>query len=188
MAEAAPVAKAGLSGLNGTKLYEGNVVKVLPTGVLVDIGIQVPGLLRWKSLKGVPRKMCQKGCPLANLRVHQVNYVQLQFELHLKGVGQGFDTFEEDDYDDIVSRVFHWAREDPSAVDPGHVQVVVPQVGPGVKGRRGRNGPRNILGATPRPPAVFSISRLRCGKKGRRACSRTSRLARTGKMGMRASC
>ncbi|CAE7443654.1 unnamed protein product [Symbiodinium microadriaticum] len=60
-----------LSQLSTEKLYEGKIVIAFKLGLLVDINADVLGLLRWKNVKGVPRKLLKEGGNLANLRVEK---------------------------------------------------------------------------------------------------------------------
>ncbi|CAE7455689.1 unnamed protein product, partial [Symbiodinium microadriaticum] len=111
--------------------------------LLVDINADVLGLLRWKHVKGVPRKLLKEGGNLANLRVEKVRGQRLT--LRLECIGLPGQTFEESDYPDIVARVYDWAlvarglrRRNGS---DGCEAAATWANGP--KKRRGRRGARN---------------------------------------------
>ncbi|CAE7295481.1 unnamed protein product [Symbiodinium sp. CCMP2456] len=185
-----------LSQLSTEKLYEGKIVIAFKLGyspalgpttkgshravqvadrmrLLVDINADVLGLLRWKHVKGVPRKLLKAGGNLANLRVEKVRGERLT--LRLECIGLPGQTFEETEYPDIVARVYDWAFE-PKLVE---ASVEEPEVLPtAAKTQRlGKMGPRNVgdgEGLAIRGPAPFNARRfLRPGKCGPRHSQQT---------------
>ncbi|CAE7405869.1 unnamed protein product [Symbiodinium sp. CCMP2592] len=157
-----------LSQLSMEKLYEGKIVIAFKLGLLVDINADVLGLLRWKHVKGVPRKLLKEGGNLANLRVEKVRGER--FTLRLECIGLPGQTVEETEYPDIVARVYDWAIA-PKLLD---VSVSEEEITPTAaqKQRLGRMGPRNVgdgEGLAIRGPAPFNARRfLRPGKCGPR--------------------
>ncbi|CAE7806062.1 fpr1A [Symbiodinium sp. CCMP2592] len=157
-----------LSQLSMEKLYQGKIVIAFKLGLLVDINADVLGLLRWKHVKGVPRKLLKEGGNLANLRVEKVRGER--FTLRLECIGLPGQTFEETEYPDIVARVYDWAIA-PKLLD---VSVSEEETTPTAaqKQRLGRMGPRNVgdgEGLAIRGPAPFNARRfLRPGKCGPR--------------------
>jgi len=155
-----------LSQLSTEKLYEGKIVIAFKLGLLVDINADVLGLLRWKHVKGVPRKLLKEGGNLANLRVEKVR--GQRFTLRLECIGLPGQTFEETEYPDIVARVYDWA------IAPKLHDVSAEEVTPTAaqKQRLGKMGPRNVgdgEGLAIRGPAPFNARRfLRPGKCGPR--------------------
>ncbi|CAE7576270.1 DNAH6 [Symbiodinium sp. CCMP2592] len=153
-----------LATINKDKMYEGKIVKAFKLGLLLDINADVLGLLRWKHVRGVPRKLLKEGGHLANLRVDQVGDARLT--LRLECIGHEGQTFEEEDYPDVVARVYEWAME------PKMLQLAEEAAPTAVKRHPGRNGPRAVgdgEGMPVRPPPPFSASRFhRPGKCGPR--------------------
>lgn len=153
-----------LATMNKEKMYEGKIVKAFKLGLLLDINADVLGLLRWKHVRGVPRKLLKEGGHLANLRVDTVRGTR--FTLRLECIGHDGQTFEEEDYPDVVARVYEWAME------PKMLQLTEEVALTAVKRHPGRMGPRAVgdgEGLPIRPPPPFSISRLRrSGKCGPR--------------------
>ena len=84
--------------------------------------------------------------------------------LAYRGIGHEGQTFEEEDYPDVVARVYDWAME------PKMLQLAEEAAPTAVKRHPGRNGPRAVgdgEGLPIRPPPPFSASRfLRPGKCG----------------------
>ncbi|CAJ1327426.1 unnamed protein product [Effrenium voratum] len=112
-----------LSELTRATYYEGQIIKVMRSGILVDVQAMTPGLVRWKSLRGVPRKLLKKGGFLANLRVQKVDEDAQKLCLTFHGLGFGHDTVEECNYEAIKCRVLSWAAtpaEDRWTSCPGH--------------------------------------------------------------------
>ncbi|CAE7254413.1 unnamed protein product [Symbiodinium sp. CCMP2592] len=141
-----------LATINKEKMYEGKIVKAFKLGLLLDINADVLGLLRWKHVRGVPRKLLKEGGHLANLRVDKVGDARLT--LRLECIGHEGQTFEEEDYPDVVARVYEWAME------PKMLQLAEEAAPTAVKRHPGRNGPRAVGEGMPiRPPPPFSASR-----------------------------
>ncbi|CAE7870853.1 unnamed protein product, partial [Symbiodinium microadriaticum] len=159
------LAPLSLSQLSTEKLYEGKIVIAFKLGLLVDINADVLGLLRWKHVKGVPRKLLKQGGNLANLRVEKVRGQRLT--LRLECIGLPGQTFEESDYPDIVARVYDWAFE-PKLLEAS--EELTPTAA--TTQRLGRMGPRNVgdgEGLAIRGPAPYNPRRfLRPGKCGPR--------------------
>eukprot|EP00439_Symbiodinium_sp_Y106_P011056 s4424_g1.t1 len=153
-----------LTTINKEKMYEGKIVKAFKLGLLLDINADVLGLLRWRHVRGVPRKLLKEGGHLANLRVDKVG--DARFTLRLECIGHEGQTFEEEDYPDVIARVDEWAME------PRMLQLAEEAAPTAVKRHPGRNGPRAVgdgEGLAIRPPPRFSTSRfIRPGKCGPR--------------------
>ena len=87
----------------------GRIVKKTRAGLFIDINSTSPGLLRWKFLHGVPKKLQKIGGFLANLLVVKMDAKKGRFDLKLQGIGFYTDTVEETDYDHIHDCVHQWA-------------------------------------------------------------------------------
>lgn len=98
-----------LEEVSNGSLHEGKITKRTRRGVLIDFGSVSQGLVRWKDLEGVPRKLLQKGEVLSNLEVQKVNMAKKHVFLHLIPVGHDGDELEETRYGDIISRIANWA-------------------------------------------------------------------------------
>ncbi|CAE7356399.1 unnamed protein product [Symbiodinium sp. CCMP2456] len=144
------------------KTYEGRIVKAFKLGLLIEIDADVRALLRWKHVKGVPRKLLKEGCWLAFLRVDKVKGTRVCLCLECPG-SDSHETIEEDGYEEILARVHEWAGLEPKVLDFEGTDPVA-------KRHPGRNGPRTVGDGLPiRGPALFSMSRLqRAGKCGPR--------------------
>ena len=138
------------------KFYEGVIVKKNRTGLLLDINAECLGLLRWRLVKGLPKKLQQVGGFLANLLVTKVDRAGQRVTLKLQGVGFNHDTIEETRYQDVYGYVHHWSElpgappysrlAPPLAEADAHATVRVNRpLAPRSKrlARWGRNGPRS---------------------------------------------
>ncbi|CAJ1441707.1 unnamed protein product [Effrenium voratum] len=136
-----------LSELTRATYYEGQIIKVIRSGILVDVQAMTPGLVRWKSLRGVPRKLLKKGGFLANLRVQKVDEDAQKLCLTFHGLGFGHDTVEECNYEAIKCRVLSWAATPAEELEAQLVQYLkevkeAAPASPAFTGRMGKCGPR----------------------------------------------
>lgn len=137
------------------KFYDGKIVKKVPAGLIIDINAECLGLLRWRLVRGVPKKLQKVGGFLGNLLITKVDKEARQFSLKLQGIGFDHDTIEETYYKDIYGYVHCWSelpgappysRLAPPKVEDEH--VAKPPVPPrGHRIWRGKIGPRNLGGA-----------------------------------------
>lgn len=98
-----------LEEVNNGSLHEGMIAKCTRKGVLIDFGSVSQGLVRWKDLRGVPKKLLQKGEVLSNLEVQKVDMEKKHVFLHLVPVGHDGEELEETVYGDILCRIANWA-------------------------------------------------------------------------------
>eukprot|EP00930_Biecheleria_cincta_P040039 TRINITY_DN27469_c0_g2_i1.p1 TRINITY_DN27469_c0_g2~~TRINITY_DN27469_c0_g2_i1.p1 ORF type:complete len:492 (-),score=81.61 TRINITY_DN27469_c0_g2_i1:175-1581(-) len=98
-----------LEEVSNGSLHEGMITKCTRRGVLIDFGSVSQGLVRWKDLRGVPKKLLQKGEVLSNLEVQRVDLEKKHVFLHLIPVGHDGEELEETVYDAIISRIANWA-------------------------------------------------------------------------------
>ena len=99
-----------IEGLVQDKFYEGKIVKKTRAGLMLDLNAECLGLLRWRLLKGVPKKLQKVGGFLANLLVTKVDTAEQRVILKLQGIGFSHDTIEETRYKDIYGYVHHWSQ------------------------------------------------------------------------------
>ncbi|CAE7447604.1 unnamed protein product [Symbiodinium pilosum] len=112
-----------IEGLVQDKFYEGKIVKKTRAGLMLDLNAECLGLLRWRLLKGVPKKLQKVGGFLANLLVTKIEKAEQRVILKLQGIGFSHDTIEETRYKDIYGYVHHWS-ELPGA--PPYARLVPP--------------------------------------------------------------
>lgn len=137
------------------KFYDGKIVKKVRAGLMIDINAECLGLLRWRLVRGLPKKLQKVGGFLGNLMITKVDKEAKHFSLKLQGIGFDHDTIEETYYKDIYGYVHCWSelpgappysRLAPPKVEDVHVaKPPVPPLGDRI--RRGKIGPRNLGGA-----------------------------------------
>lgn len=88
---------------------EGKIVRIARIGFFLDVGATRCALLQRHTCQNVPKVLLRKGEVLSNLVVLHVNREKKQLTVRLKGVGEGGDEIEEEDYDAILHRITHWA-------------------------------------------------------------------------------
>ena len=83
------------------KFYDGKIVKKVRAGLMIDINAECLGLLRWRLVRGLPKKLQKVGGFLGNLMITKVDKEAKHFSLKLQGIGFDHDTIEETYYKDI---------------------------------------------------------------------------------------
>eukprot|EP00438_Fugacium_kawagutii_P025732 Skav210488 [mRNA] locus=scaffold737:933955:934486:- [translate_table: standard] len=76
-------------------------------GVLVDIYSTGLGLLRWRWVRRLPKKLSKTG---AERRLSEAPLGKGRFSLTLEGIGFDHDTFEEMNYADILESMHCWSE------------------------------------------------------------------------------
>lgn len=137
------------------KFYDGKIVKKVPAGLMIDINAESLGLLRWRLIRGLPKKLQKVGGFLGNLLISKVDKEAKHFSLKLQGIGFDHDTIEETYYNDIYGYVHCWSelpgapaysRLAPPKVEDVHVaKPPVPPLGHRIW--RGKIGPPHLGGA-----------------------------------------
>ena len=92
------------------KFYDGQIMKRIPAGLLIDIGAECLGLLRWRSVKLVPKKLQKVGGFLGNLMITKLDEEANRFTLKLQTIGFDHDTLEETKYQDVYGYVHSWSQ------------------------------------------------------------------------------
>eukprot|EP00438_Fugacium_kawagutii_P025733 Skav210489 [mRNA] locus=scaffold737:936037:936690:- [translate_table: standard] len=167
--------RTAIEHLVDDKFYEGRIVKRMRLGVLVDIYSTGLGLLRWRSVRGLPKKLLKTGGYLANLRVTRKDEEKGRFSLKLEGVGFDHDTFEEVRYPDILESIHCWSELPGAPLVPRMISTAPPGFG-------------SITPLAPAPEAALEdVATPPSDAEPRSLQPREKRLRRRGKMGPRST-
>ena len=90
------------------KFYKGQIVKKISLGLLIDINAECLGLLRWRSVRGVPKKLQKVGGFLEHLLVSKVNQETTRFTLKLPSAG----------FDPVRACLHGLCTDQPRAIEP----------------------------------------------------------------------
>jgi len=154
--EPAPLPRPTLEELEEGGDYEGKVLRIAPAGLIVDVGATRPGFLPRRRLRGIPRKLLQKGAVLSGLQIHCVDLKRKRFTLRLRSAIHDVSVAETS-YASLMRHVAAWADVSlwdakPSPPSPcDDMEVAEPE--------GSRETERCSVPALPNPPWPCQMSR-----------------------------